>query len=96
MTEPILGPTSEPKPAAQGAIDELAQGAQSPEDKAVVDEWQRELDQQRAQVLGDATKPAEPLVHMPDGTITTQTEVQDAQHNDQQAPASYDGAGRRA
>lgn len=69
------------KPAAQIAIDELHQMVTSPEDAAVLAEFQQELDAERAehlQNIGNATLPK--LVEV-NGVVVTKDEAEDAKRS---------------
>lgn len=51
MTEMPQAMPQEDKPPVQGAIDELQGNVTSPEDQKVLEDWQKELDQARAETL---------------------------------------------
>ena len=62
-------------PPEQVAINELRAEAKTPEDHAVLDEAQNELDQERAETLAHAGVAGMKLMEMPDGTLATQEDV---------------------
>ncbi len=79
------------RPTQQVALDELQGSATSAEDQAVLAAWQKEIDDQRAEVLA----PVPELGIRPDGTIDTAEKIkEDAQSGD--SGHAYGNAGRRA
>ncbi len=64
------------QPAAKIALDELAAGAKTPEDLAQLDDWEREIADERGEVLGGTAADKPKLVVMPDGTIATKNEFE--------------------
>lgn len=83
------------KPAAQTALNELKTSAQTPEDHAQIEAWQSEVDNERAQIIGNLGKETAKLALMPDGTVATQSEVQTRLQSGQDASHPYEH-GRRA
>lgn len=79
------------KAPVQDSLDELSAQAQTPEDKAVIEQWQKEVDAERASTLS-GSEPTE-LKQMPDGSIVTKAEADEVKDSGEAGP--YD-KGRRA
>lgn len=67
------------KPAAQVIIDELQAETTSPEDEAVLEEWQEELDTAREAIDKARVQEVGKLVILSDGSAVPERELQGAE-----------------
>ena len=86
---------AETKPKVQAALDELKTSAQTSEDHAQIEAWQSEINDQRAQTIGDLGKETAKLALLADGTVATQSEVETGVKAGQEVSHPYEH-GRRA
>jgi hypothetical protein len=83
------------KPEVQDIIDELHGNATSPADRETLAEWQTELDEARRETLGSLGEKATKLATLPDGTVTTESEVEAAKAAGQEPSHPYGAKARR-
>lgn len=80
------------RPAAQVIIDDLHKEATSPEDEAVLEDWQQELDNAREAIDEARSRKIGRLVKLSDGSVVPERELQDSEGD----PNLPYGNGRRS
>lgn len=80
---------------AQQAHDELAAEIKSEEDLQTMQQWQDEIDQERAEAHAELPKQAPELVVQPDGTVEAAKNVVASMERGEETSGAYSG-NRRA